>query len=80
MNALTHRIILGEPPTQLKALERKKSRLLFEAHLFKVQRRYVEAADSFAQVAQIERQWIVWADAAGLDALAIIHRRSELSC
>ncbi len=80
MNSLTQTISTGNPPKHLEELERKKSRLLFEAHLFKAQQRYADAADNFAQVAQIERQWITWADAAGLDALATIHRRSELSC
>ncbi len=80
MNSTSNGIPTGNPPKQLEALEREKSRLLFEAHLHKAQHRYAEAADNFAQVAEIERQWVVWADEQGLDQLANIHRRSELSC
>ncbi len=71
---------MGNPPTHLEQLERKKSRLLFDAHLHKAQHHYADAADNFAQVAEIERQWIRWAEAEGLEQLAVIHRRSELSC
>lgn len=80
MSTLTNGIPLGNPPAELEALEREKSRLLFDAHLLKAQHRYTEAADHFTQVAEIERQWAGWAETARLDQLAIIHRHSELSC
>lgn len=71
---------MGTPPAHLEALEFEKSRLLFEAHLLKAQQRYTEAADLFTQVADIEHQWVQWAEAQSLDQLELIHRRSEASC
>ena len=36
-------------PVDLQAIEREKSRLLLEAHLFKTQMRFAEAAERHAQ-------------------------------
>lgn len=67
-------------PADLQEVEREKSRLLLEAHTFKAQKRFAEAAERFAQAARYEHELADWATAQGLRDLSYLHAFSALSC
>jgi hypothetical protein len=67
-------------PADLQAIEREKARLLLEAHLFKAQMRFAEAAERFEQAARYENKLADWATAQGLADLSYLHAFSALSC
>jgi hypothetical protein len=67
-------------PAELQAIEREKSRLLLEAHLFKAQMRFVEAAERFEQAARYENKLADWANTQGLTDLSYLYAFSALSC
>lgn len=67
-------------PTDLQTVEREKSRLLLEAHMFKAQKRFNEAAERFAQAARYEHELADWATTQELRDLSYLHAFSALSC
>jgi hypothetical protein len=60
--------------------EARKSNLILEANLLKIQERYQDAADRFAEAAQIEEQLSKTLLQKGLRDKYFIHRFSALSC
>ena len=67
-------------PADLQVIEREKSRLLLEAHLFKAQMRFAEAAERFEEAARYENRLADWAAAQGLSDVSYLHAFSALSC
>ena len=67
-------------PADLQVIEREKSRLILEAHLFKAQMRFAEAAERFEEAARHENKLADWATAQGLTDLSYLHTFSALSC
>lgn len=69
-----------ELDTALTKEETRKSNLILKANLLKAQERYQDAADHFAEAAQIEEQLSKTLLQKGLLDKYFVHRFSALSC